>query len=69
VDFYSWVTRQVDRDDPVGDLAMDISRDPGCPTRSSSLNKWTQYLECRNACTEAMAALKAAFKEFKEVRQ
>ena len=69
MDFYSWVTRQVDRDDPVGDLAMDISGDSECPTSSSSLSEWAQYLRSRNACIEAMNALVTAFKEFSEVRQ
>jgi len=52
-----------------GDLAVDIERDPECPTSSSSLKKWVEHLNSRNACTEAMDALQAAFKEFSEVRQ
>ena len=69
MDFYSWITEQVGRDDPVGDLAMDISRDPECPTSSSSLSEWVEYLNSRNACGYAIEALATAFGEFSEVKQ
>jgi len=65
--FTRWLLQQADRDDPIGDLASDVTRDPDWPARSKSLNRLLVYLRNRGACEGAIAALQAAWREWQEV--
>lgn len=65
--FTQWLLRQVGRDDPIGDLAGDVGRDPDWPARSKSLNRLLVYLRSRGTCDGAIAALRAAWREWQEV--
>lgn len=62
--FYRWLVRQVDRDDPIGDLAGDIKRDSSFPMASSSLKAIRLHLTSQCACDEALQALEEAWSEF-----
>jgi len=46
--FTDWLLQQVDRNDPVGDLAADVTRDPDWPGSSRSLSRLLVYL--RSIC-------------------
>ena len=62
--FRNWMAQQVDRDDPIGDLAGDALR--------KSSGAWTSRTDLKakmvaaGACAEAMQALEDAGKEFAE---
>ena len=64
--FTTWLLQQAGRDDPVGDLAGDVARDPDWPASSRSLSRLLVYLHNRGACDGAIAALRAAWSEWKE---
>ena len=64
--FHSWLVRQCDRDDPVGDLARDVRDDQDMPDdlkRSDRPEDWRSYLAAAGACSGAMAALDRALHE------
>lgn len=63
--FYQFLMQQLDRDDPIGDLAADAKRASIVPKRSSSLSVWESHLWFKHACHEAMEALREAFSEYK----
>jgi uncharacterized protein YozE (UPF0346 family) len=67
--FYNWLKKQKDRDDPIGDLANDSLSDKSFPTESDSLEKIKTHLIVKNACDEAIQALKEAFDEFNSNRK
>jgi hypothetical protein len=62
--FISWLRQQKDRDDPVGDLARDLIRDPGGHKirRIPALRK---RLSDSRVCQGAVVALDAALKEWR----
>lgn len=62
--FYDWLMMQVDRDDPIGDLANDAKRDHTTSDELNSYKKWRHHLWQYNACREASEALKEAWDEF-----
>jgi len=65
--FFSWLMEQVERDDPVGDLANDTLRDKDLPNiENESLKQWLIHLKRKNACPMAIVALKDAWKEYNE---
>ena len=61
--FYRWLELQRDRDDPVGDLAYDITKDEKFPT-DASLRKTREYLEGKWVSERVKEALQAAWSEF-----
>lgn len=65
--FTEWLLRQAGRDDPIGDLASDVGRDPDWPAGSRSLSRFLVYLRNRGACEGAIAALRAAWSEWQGV--
>ena len=66
--FYRWLELQRDRDDPVGDLAYDITKDKKFPV-DASLRKTQEYLESKWVSEPVMEALKAAWSEFSAAKR
>ncbi len=64
--FTDWLLQQADRDDPVGDLASDVARDPDWPASSRSLSRLLVYLRNRGACEGAIQALRTAWGEWQQ---
>ena len=62
--FYRWLQRQLDRDDPIGDLAADVKRDTSFPISTGSLRAIRAHLNSRRTCEEALQALEEAWVEF-----
>ncbi len=63
--FYDWIITQVDRDDPIGDLARDAKRDKNFPKQATTAHELTAYLTINGACHDAVEALRKAWKSFK----
>lgn len=63
--FARWLKKQKDRDDPIGDLANDVSRDARFPITKNDLGLLKTHLIFQNACSEALQALEEAWAEFK----
>lgn len=61
--FYRWLEKQASRDDPVGDLAYDITHDKGFPIEAS-LRQTRSYLESKWVSEAVMDALAKAWLEF-----
>jgi hypothetical protein len=57
--FETWLLKQVGRDDPIGDLAVDFKR------QKDSLRCDEENLRKHKACKEAFEALKDAKEEYK----
>lgn len=62
--FYSWLTKQQRREDPIGDRARDVKRDTRFPLAQSDLELLHCHLIHSSACREAHCALDEAFREF-----
>jgi len=62
--FTTWLLQQVDRNDPIGDLAGDVARDSDWPAGGRSLSRFLVYLRNRGACDGAIQALRAAWREW-----
>lgn len=63
--FRTWLKDQINRDDPIGDLAIDtfaVSDKPDFKTKK----EWLSYLRNRGACKEALEAFETAWKEFEK---
>ena len=63
--FNSWLKKQVDRRDHVGDLADDIVNDVSLP---ASKEGWLQYLEANNACRSAICAFHRVWSEYEALK-
>jgi hypothetical protein len=63
ISFTDWLIKQVNRNDPVGDLARDARRDVELPNLNT-VKDWKIHLSYR-ACREAKDALKQAANEYK----
>lgn len=61
--FYRWLEKQASRDDPVGDLAYDITHDKGFPIEAS-LRQTRSYLQSKWVSEAVMDALAQAWLEF-----
>ena len=66
--FYRWLELQRDRDDPVGDLAYDITKDKKFPV-DASLRKTQEYLESKWVSEQVIEAVKAAWSEFSAAKR
>jgi hypothetical protein len=81
--FWTWLMRQKDRDDPVGDLARDASGDerkkfrrpqgaeaPGwLASRPKTPKNLREYMLTRSACSEAFNALDEAVEQWRDYRR
>ncbi len=66
--FYKWINKQLDRDDPISDLANDIISDRKFPKSEDSYKSIYSYILTKGACDEALQALYEAFLEFRKGR-
>lgn len=64
--FASWLKKQIDRDDPIGDLARDAERDDDWPPSDESKGGIESYLHYKRACSEALEAFSDAWQEWSE---
>lgn len=62
--FYTWLAKQQNRDDPIGDLACDVKRDQRFPADQTNIELLHCHLSHNGACYEAHCALDEAFREF-----
>lgn len=61
--FNKWLREQEDRDDPVGDLARDVSRDSRRVPRNNHV-AWRTFLWYGGASEAALQAFELAWKEY-----
>lgn len=61
--FYKWLISQRNRDDVVGDIALDVKRDGNFP-KSAPLSEMVEYLNRISASRDVIDALKEAHQEF-----
>ena len=61
--FRQWLLKQADRDDPVGDLAQDVKRDPP-PVRDWDPADLHWHMKARGADEMVMSAFREAYEEF-----
>lgn len=67
--FYCWLKKQIDREDPIGDLAHDALEDKSFPFETDSYKIIKNHLLFKQACFEAIQALKEAFDEYDTKRK
>ncbi|MDH5179490.1 MAG: sterile alpha motif-like domain-containing protein [Gammaproteobacteria bacterium] len=63
IGFRDWLMDQVDRDDPVGDLANDFKLDKSEPTDSSSYDGWQSFFASKFSYA-ALSAFEEAWAEY-----
>lgn len=63
--FYRWLSKQADRDDPIGDIATDALRDKSFPTNSQTLPRLERHVLLKGGHEDALTALREAFAEFR----
>jgi len=63
--FYRWLSKQIDRDDPIGDIAIDVLRDKSFPTNSQALPRLERHVLLKGGHEDALTALREAFSEFR----
>lgn len=64
ISFVTFLKKQIDRNDPIGDLAGDIKQDKTFPPASATGKEVHSYLLNNGACSEAVEALEAAWREY-----
>jgi len=62
--FYSYLKKQKNRNDPIGDLAADVLADKSFPKDVSSKTDLLEYLNNAGACYGALAAAKEVFSDY-----
>lgn len=63
--FYQWLVLQKDRDDPVGDLALDVLRTHGHPRGNAGCQAWRNHIIKYSGIHAAgLEALDLAWKEY-----
>lgn len=67
ITFRRWLNQQEYRDDPTGDLARDIRRDPGLVRTNQSLGELYRWLRLVGACQEARQTLINAYREWQQL--
>jgi uncharacterized protein YozE (UPF0346 family) len=65
VTFKAWLMLQMKRDDPVGDLALDVHQDRTWPT-TQDMVKLRQYVVKRGTLENALTALDRAYSEYQK---
>ncbi len=61
--FVDWLSRHVNRDTPLGDLARDVSRDKEFPM-SNSKEDIRNHLHRKNACQDAISTFNQAWASY-----
>lgn len=66
--FREWIiSKHINSDSPIGDLARDINEDPEFPNNiNKNINK--SYLDRKRACKGCLETFEKAWKEYKEER-
>lgn len=62
--FAQWLAQQIKRDDPTGDLAIDVSRDHR-PLPKNTKRAWESHIRAITRDSIVMDALQEAWKEYK----
>lgn len=62
--FSRWLNAQREREDPIGDLARDADRAAYWPHDVTDLDRARSLIRCHGACSEAVEALEAAWREY-----
>ena len=62
--FTNWLSMQRDRQDPIGDLARDVEKDPRWPRSGKTVESYERYLAQRGADPNGIAALFDAWSEY-----
>ena len=62
--FYTWLIKQENRNDPVGDLATDINRDENLPKKKNK-KSLLDHLYNSGACFDCIDAFEEAWIEYK----
>lgn len=63
--FFKWLLRQLNRDDPIGDLAKDVKRDSNFPKTAKTREIIYSYIAHQRASREALVAFDESWIEFK----
>lgn len=65
--FVTWLRFRTDRDDPVGDLARDVERDPCALYLMTAKDLWLHMKDVHGVTRDedSAAALKSAYQEWK----
>lgn len=63
--FYAWLTRQVDRDEPIGDLARDVVDDRDFPRGLHTLPELLDHLRFKRADTCVQEVAEEAWDAFR----
>jgi uncharacterized protein YozE (UPF0346 family) len=61
--FYEWLMEQVGRDDPIGDLAGDVKRDPNFPA-DGERDDAAEYLQSKGGSSDVLRTFEEACNEF-----
>lgn len=67
IGFTTWLLRQSERDDPIGDLARDANADMDRPHGSADIETRRTHLWLRHADDVAMDALENAWTEYQQI--
>ncbi|VVE50597.1 hypothetical protein PCO31111_04696 [Pandoraea communis] len=62
--FNRWILLQINRDEPIGDLARDVKSDRDFPVSEASLEELIDYLSSQGAVDGAIRAMRDAHAEF-----
>lgn len=62
--FNKWLKKNIDKDDPIGDLARDVKRDSR-PKPSNTIQAWRTFLKNGFASDAALATLEEAWNIYK----
>lgn len=62
--FNQWLKTQVERDDPVGDVARDAMADKRRKPRNGNREAWRTFLSAAGACSAAHESLDEAWSEY-----
>jgi uncharacterized protein YozE (UPF0346 family) len=63
--FFRWLMRQIERNDPIGDLAKDLVRDSAYPEDCNDLAELRSYLAHRTLTADVLVAFDEACDQFK----
>lgn len=66
--FYVWLTKQVDKQSPIGQLAKKAKDDVFFPTAGSTIDPFKEYLIQKSFDGPVMQALEEAWKEYSELK-
>lgn len=64
--FYVWLTKQVDKQSPIGKLAKNAKNDMSFPRAGSTIEPFKEYLIQKSVDGSVIQALEDAWKEYSE---